>query len=266
MRKRLLPLVLMLLTGLILCLYTGCVPGVVPDPDPDPDPDPTILNRVVMVELFVAPTCPNCLEAKNYMSQLLQVYGFDQLVVLEEYGWDYGEYIGWATSETNNRFKWYTESLGISRHTPDTYFNGLNQTVHDDQSSYNNYQAAIEEELAKLAQIAISAFCDIDTVNLTVSINGNIDNISSETLNNLVIGAMIYEDSVPLGSSIANHVVRDVITSEEIVSFSPGGSEEFSLISETLSNVKNMNNIHVVVYVQTPNSPTKEILQALYVQ
>jgi len=63
-----------------------------------------------------------------------------------------------------------------------------------------------------------------------------------------------------------DHVVRDIITSEEIVSFAPGAIQEFSLPSEILNNVKNMNNVHVVVYVQAPNSSTKEILQAAYLE
>ena len=226
-------------------------------------------QRVVMVELFVAPTCPNCSAAKDDMAQLLEQYGFDKLVVLEEYGWNIEpDYTGWATAETIDRFKWYTDSLGISRHTPDAYFNGLNQSVHYSESSYNNYKAAIDEELAKAPKINISASSSVDTTNFTVSINGSIENISSEDLDNLVIGAMIYEDSVYLGSEgkNVNHVVRDIITSEGIISFAPGEIQEFTLSSETLNNVKNMNNIHVVVYVQAPDSPTKEILQAAYLE
>jgi len=225
-------------------------------------------QRVVMVELFVAPTCPNCPNAKDAMAQLLEQYGFDKLVVLEEYGWDVSEYTGWATAETIDRFKWYTDSLGISRHTPDAYFNGLNQSVHYNNSSYNNYKAAIDKELAKAPKIKISASSSVDTTNLTVSINGSIENISSDNLADLVVGAMIYENSVYLGSEGKNvdHVVRDIITSEEIVSFTPGAIQEFSLPSEILNNVKNMNNVHVVVYVQAPNSSTKEILQAAYLE
>ena len=225
-------------------------------------------QRVVMVELFVAPTCPNCPKAKDAMAQLLEQYGFDKLVVLEEYGWDVSGYTGWATAETIDRFKWYTDSLGISRHTPDAYFNGLNQSVHYNNSSYNNYKAAIDKELAKAPKIKISASSSVDTTNLTVSINGSIENISSDNLTDLVVGAMIYENSVYLGSEGKNvdHVVRDIITSEEIVSFTPGAIQEFSLPSEILNNVKNMNNIHVVVYVQAPNSSTKEILQAVYLE
>ena len=225
-------------------------------------------QRVVMVELFVAPTCPNCPKAKDAMAQLLEQYGFDKLVVLEEYGWDVSEYIGWATAETIDRFKWYTDSLGISRHTPDAYFNGLNQRVHSNESNYNNYKAAIDEELAKAPKIKISTSSSVDTTNLTVSINGSIENISSEDLIDLVVGAMIYEDSVYLGSEgkNVNHVVRDIIISEEIVSFTSGAIQEFNLSSEILNNVKNMDNIHVVVYVQAPDSPTKEILQAAYIE
>jgi hypothetical protein len=79
---------------------------------------------------------------------------------------------------------------------------------------------------------------------------------------------MIYEDSVYLGSEgkNVNHVVRDIITSEEIISFTPGAIQEFNLSSEILNNVKDMNNIHVVVYVQAPNSPNKEILQAAFIE
>ena len=226
-------------------------------------------QRVVMVELFVAPTCPNCPKAKDTMAQLLEQYGFDKLVVLEEYGWNIEpDYTDWATAETIDRFKWYTDSLGISRHTPDAYFNGLNQSVHSNESNYNNYKAAIDEELAKAPKIKISTSSSVDTTNLTVSINGSIENISSEDLIDLVVGAMIYEDSVYLGSEgkNVNHVVRDIIISEEIVSFTSGAIQEFNLSSEILNNVKNMDNIHVVVYVQAPDSPTKEILQAAYIE
>ena len=216
-------------------------------------------SRVVMVELFVAPACGNCPKAKQYMAQLLEEYGTDKLVVLEEYAWNYPLNSGWATSETINRYEWYTSEGG----TPDAYFNGLNQNIKRDDSSYNNYKNAIDKELAKSPKITISASASKDESVHSISINGNIDNISPENLENLVIGAMVYEDSVPLGTTIANHVVRDIITSELIDSFSKGESFSFSLESEILNNVKNMSNIHVVVYIQAPN---KEILQALYVE
>ena len=238
----------------------------------------TAPNRVVMVELFVAPACIRCPSAKAYMAQLLQKYGFDKLVVLEEYivNFPFSYASGWSTSEIFQRyFSGYYEYLSSDETgTPDAYFNGLNHSVHQEDRGYANYEAAIEAELAKTPKVSISASYDIS--GSTVSISGQISNISSETLKNIVIEAMVYEDSVDLVipdhniDTIVNHVVRDIITYEEsgetITSFSPGDSYQFSLTSSYLSNVQNMNNIHVVVYVQAPNSPTMEILQALYVE
>ncbi len=236
-------------------------------------------NRVVMAELFVAPACGGCPLAKAFMAQLLEKYGFDRLVVLEEYvaysPLPYSS--GWSTWEITQRYySGYYEYLNSDeKGTPDAYFNGLNQSVHQQDRSYANYEAAIEAELAKTPKVAISASSDIS--GSTVSISGQISNISSETLKNIVIEAMVYEDNVPLVipdpyniNYIVNHVVRDIITYEEsgeqIASFSSGNSYQFSLASSSLSNVSNMNNIHVVVYVQAPNSSNMEILQALYVE
>ena len=227
------------------------------------------LNRVVMAELFIAPACSRCPRAKGYMAQLLQEYGFSQLVVLEEYAWNYPLSTGWATQETSNRYHSYIDYLGVGGATPDAYFNGLSQFVHHGDDTYSNYKTAIEAELNKPPKVFISASYYI-TGN-KVNISGSVNNISSTTLNNIVIGAMVYEDNVPLVipdyniDTIANHVVRDIITSDNIGIFSPGETTNFSLISDSLWNL-NLNNIHVVVYVQAPNSPTKEILQALYVE
>ena len=233
-------------------------------------------NRVVMAELFVAPACGLCPIAKTYMAQLLEKYGFDKLVVLEEYvvNFPLSYSSGWSTSEISQRyFNGYYEYLSSDETgTPDAYFNGLNHSVHQQDSSYANYKAAIEAELTKTPKVAISASYSV--TGSAVSISGQINNISSETLNNIAIEAMIYEDNVPLivpdkPEYIVNHVVRDIITYQEsgevIDSFAPGESHEFPLTSSSLSNVQNMNNIHVVVYIQAPNSPTMEILQALYV-
>ena len=260
MKKLLLVLALL---GLVFYLFISCVPttpnGGTGGTEGEGEQETS--DRVVMVELFVAPTCSRCPSAKIAINSLANKYGLDQMVILEEYGWDdpYGVYTGWYTLETFSRFKWYSDST----HTPDAYFNGLSQNVPYNEFSFFTYKTAIEAELARPPKVSISASYNIE--DLTVNISGKINNISSETLENLVIGAMVYEDSVPLGLNTANHVVRDIITSEQIDSFSDGESLSFSLESEILYNVKDMDNIHVVVYVQAPFGPTKEILQALHV-
>jgi hypothetical protein len=260
MKKLLLVLALL---GLIFYLFIGCVPttpnGGTGGTEGEGEQETS--NRVVMVELFVAPTCSRCPAAKLAINSLSNKYGLDRMVILEEYGWDdpYGVYTGWYTIETFSRFNWYNSATN----TPDAYFNGLSQNVPYNEFSLYTYKTAIEAELARPPKVSISASYEV--TDLIVSISGKINNISSETLEDLVIGAMVYENSVPLGLNTANHVVRDIITSEQIDSFSDGESLSFSLESENLNNVKDMDNIHVVVYVQAPFSPTKEILQALHV-
>ena len=269
-------LLILLLALLVLGLCTGCTSGVLPgtdEPDSEPLPDstPVIVNRVVMMELFVGPECTRCAKIHPDIVRLREEYGFDELVILEEYGLDSDSYTGWGVYDVLNRFIEYRKYSNDNSGYPDAYFNGLSQTVHhSDGEGYDNYKAAIEKELAKTARIAITATYSV--IGQTVSINGNITNISSDVLNNLVVEAMIYEDSVRLGSSTVNRVVRDIITykdtggEELIASFAPGDSYEFSLTSQYLGKVHDMNNIHVVVYVQAPGSSKKEILQALYLE
>ena len=247
---------------LLFCLLIGCVPTAPNQGNNSAGDEQVSTDRVVMVELFVAPTCSRCPAAKLCMESLTNKYGLDQMVVLEEYGWDdpSGLYTGWYIQEAFNRFKWYSDNV----HTPDAYFNGLNQNVRYNEFSFFAYQSAIEAELKCPPKVSISASYSVS--DLIVSINGEIENITSETLENLVTGAMVYENSVELGMDTANHVVRDIITSDQIDTLSAGENFIFSFESEILTNVKDMENIHVVVYAQAPFSDNKEILQALYVE
>ena len=228
----------------------------------------TAPDRVVMLELLEGPACPRCAAIHSDIVKLRQEYGLDELVILEEYGWDSSGYTGWGINDVVDRYYEYIHYLNIDGHFPDAYFNGINQTVHFDDSGYKNYKNAIEVEIAKPAQISLSA--SYDTQGKIISITGNIINFTSGSLNNLVIESMVYEDSVysEYRKYNVDHVVRDIITSEEsgeqIASFSPGENHQFSLTSSYLSKAQNMSNVHIVLYVQAPNSSTKEILQALY--
>jgi len=270
MQKKLLAILFFLILVLSLCM--GCVPGVTPDPDePDPGPDPIIPNRVVMVELFVAPACTHCPKAKADMAQLLEEYGLDKIVVLEEYAWNtpLSFSSGWATPETISRYPMYTSDTA----TPDAYFNGLNQAVHQDDSGYNNYKNAIDKELEKPVQISISASATKNSTIKSINIIGNIQNVGNNTFSNIIIGAMIYENSVSLivpdkPTYTVNHVVRDILTPVQVSSLYSEETYDFSFTadSEDLKYVDNFNNLHIVVYVQAPNSSTKEILQALYIE
>ena len=227
-------------------------------------------RRVVMWELFEGPACARCKAIHSDIVRLRQEYSLDELVILEEYGWDTSLYTGWGIKDVRDRYHSYIDYVGSDKSGfPAAFFNGINKFVYYGGAGYSNYKSAINAELAKPTKIAISASYSV--TGKIVNISGNIFNISSGTLNNLVVEAMVYENSVYSEYRKYNveHVVRDIITYEDsgdtITSFSPGDSYQFSLTSSSLSNVKDMSNIHVVVYVQAPNSPNMEILQALYV-
>lgn len=269
MQKKLL---ILLFAVLILGMCTGCTSGVLPgddgqDSESQPDPTPETTKRVVMFELFEGSACSLCARVHPDIVRLREDYGFDELIILEEYGSD-GAYSGWGVYDAFKRIYMYQKYSGVGGGYPDAYFNGLNQTVHQENLGYVNYKTAIEKELVKPIQITISA--SYEATGYMVNITGSISNVSDSPLNNLVVESMVYEDSVysEYRGYKVDHVVRDIITYEEsgelITSFAPGGSHEFSLTSSSLSNVHEMSNIHVVVYVQALNG--LEILQALYVE
>lgn len=228
-------------------------------------------GRVVVMELFVGPKCSRCSAVEDDVIRLREEYGYDELIIVKEYGWDIDEYTGWGIIDVKKRYFDYLNYLGIDGGFPDGYFNGLSQTVHNsDGEGYTNYKNAIDNELKRPSKIAITASCNV--VSNKVNISGTVTNFSTEDFSKIVIEAMIYEDSVYssfMGVNV-DQVVRDIITFNElgqlVDSLSSGESVDFSLTSANLSNVHDMNNIHVVVYVQAPNSPKKEILQAFYVE
>ena len=272
MKKILLVLVLI---GMLTFLFIGCdvtTPGGNGGAEGEGEGEgEEEVTRVVMIELFVAPACTYCPDAKADIAQLLDEYGLDKIVVLEEYAWNNPLPFssGWAIPETISRYSMYTSDTA----TPDAYFNGLNQSVHQGSSSYNNYKNAIDMELAKSAQVAISASASKDSTAKLINISGNIQNIGINAFNNIIIGAMIYENSVSLivpgkPTYTVNHVVRDILTPEQVSSLFSEETYNFSFTanSEDLKYVDNFNNLHIVVYVQAPNSSTKEILQALYIE
>lgn len=266
MQKKLLVLLLALL---ISGLYAGCTSGVLPGTDePQADSTSATTSRVVMFEWFEGPACSRCGKVHPDIVRLREEYGFDELVILEEFPLDYGEYTGWEVYDVLKRYFTYNKYLGASGGYPAAYFNGKNQIVYYENGKYANYKAAIEAELDKPVKISISANYAVS--GRTININGKVTNVSSETLSNLAIEAMVYENSVysKFHRYDIDHVVRDIITNEEsgefVESLPSGESHEFSLISSTLGNVHDMSNIHVVVYVQSLNS--LEILQAFYVE
>ena len=240
-------LLLALIIGLTICLFAGCfsTPPIEPEP----------ADRVVMIELYMATGCPSCEVVKPILEQLVDEYGYEQLVLVEEAGW--GDY---STTEISDRYKWYFPD-SEDRSVPNILFNGLNYRIHG-SSNYSTIKSKIDVELAKGAKIVITVDSRNSNAN-TTTITGTIENVSTFTLNNLEINGMVFKEQ-----PIANlkYSVFDIFEEQkiEISSLAPEEILDFSFSLEGFN--WETDNTHGVIFVQVPESPTKEILQAAYLE
>lgn len=119
----------------------------------------------------------------------------------------------------------------------------------------------IEAQLAKGAKIAISA--TRSSTSSTTTISGTVTNISSSTLSDLVINGMAFRDRAESGFKYS---VLDIFNEDKVVieSLAPDATVNYTFTLENINWVANQ--IHGVIFVQAPNSPEKEVLQAIYVE
>jgi len=208
-------------------------------------------QRVVMVELYVYVGCGPCGVVEPILEQLAQDYGPSKMILLEEHLWDIYE-----VPEVNDRYDWYIPS---GKGTPDALFDGLNQR-RQGVYNYNEYKNIVDNELDKGANISISAVKENGSSTITLS--GTIKNISSSALENMIIQGMAFEDR---GEKGLRSLVLDIFDGQTVSSIAPDEIISFSFTSDELSWL-NESNVHGVIFVQAPDSPTKEILQAAYVE
>ena len=223
-------------------------------------------QRVVMVELYMAVGCSHCEDAEPILEGIAQEYGYNQMILVEEAsGGDY------STLEISERYKEFYFPDSADWGIPNILFNGLNDNRIQGYSSSDpanpsafttKVKNSIDAELAKGAKIVITIDSRNSDAN-TTTITGTIENVSTSTLNNLEINGMIFKEQ-----STANlkYSVTDIFN-EQKVEISFLAHEEILEFSFTLEGVNwDSENLHGVIFVQAPNSLTKEILQAAYVE
>src|SRR5665648_4095 len=247
-------LLILLMAGLIAGLLVGCN-GVTPPPtEGEGEGEPETVSRVVMVEAFTQAGCAYCAIVEPILEQLAQEYDRSEIVLVEERA--YGPY---SLNEIRDRYSWYLPSSG-DRGTPNILFNGLNYRIHGD-STYAAIKSKIVLELGKDAKIKITAARNSNSN--TTTITGTIENISSSTLDNLVINGMTYKNR---GGTGLKYAVTDIFAEqqEEVSTLAPGGTHNFSFTLEDID--WDGNYIDGVIFVQDTDSSTKEILQAKYIE
>lgn len=245
-------LLVLFVIGLIGILIVGCSPTVPAEGEGEGEGEGEVA-RVVLVEIFSALGCPYCEIVEPLLEQLAGEYTRDEMILVEERAW--GLY---SSDEISDRYEWYFPSSS-DRGTPNILFNGLNQRIHG-SSSYASIKSKIIAELGKEAKIKITVTRSGTSSSTTIS--GTIKNISSSTLDNLIINGMIYKD---LGQTGIKYCLKDILIEQavEVSSLDPGSSFNFSFTLPEIYWV--INSIHGVIFVQDVDSSNKEILQAIYV-
>jgi len=246
--------------GLTVCLFVGCLPTTPTEGESEP------ADRVVMVELYMAIGCSHCEDAEPILEQLVEEYGYDQMILVEEAsGGDY------STLEISERYKEFYFPNSTDWGIPNILFDGLNDNRIQGYSSSDpanpsaftiKVKNSIDAELAKGAKIVIT----IDSRNSyanTTTITGTIENVSTSTLNNLEINGMVFTEQP---TANLKYSVFDIFEEQkvEISSLVPEGSSDFSFTLEGFN--WETDKVHGVIFVQTLNTPTKEILQAAFIE
>lgn len=247
-------LLVLLIIGVIISLLVGCnavtTPSSGSEGEGEGEGEMETVDRVVMVELFTS-HCPNCLVVEPILEQIAGEYERSKMILVEVGTWGNAITVG-----GNDRYKWYLPDT-YQRTTPNTFFNGSNQRIWL-TGSYYTFKSKIVAELAKEAKININVIKTDDSGNTTLS--GSMKNISSSTLNNLVIDGMIFKDNGITGEKyLVSKIIKD--TGEVGVTLAAGAEKSFELVLEDLSWSAN---VHGVIFVQ--DSVTQEILQAKYVE
>jgi len=122
-------------------------------------------------------------------------------------------------------------------------------------------KAKIDAELAQGAKIVITA--TRSSTSSTTTISGTVTNVSSSTLNDLIVNGMTLKNRGEVGF---NYSVLDIFNEDKIPinTLAPDATLNYTFTLEDINWVAN--GIHGVIFVQAPGSPEKEVLQALYIE
>jgi hypothetical protein len=97
----------------------------------------------------------------------------------------------------------------------------------------------------------------------TTTISGTVTNVSSSTLEDLVINGMTIKNR---GETGFKYSVLDIFNEDKIPvdTLAPNATINYSFTLENINWVANK--IHGVIFVQAPESEDKEVLQAFYIE
>ena len=245
-------LLILLMISLAVFIFVGCTPTTPTEGEGEGEGEgeEETVDRVVMVELFTS-HCPNCIIVEPILEEIADEYERTEMILVEIGTWGNA-----VTAGGNDRYTWYLPDT-FQRTTPNTFFNGSNQRIWKIATKYL-FKSKVVAELAKDAKISINVSKTENSESTTLS--GSIKNISTSSLDNLVINGMIFKDNGIIGEKyMVSKIIKD--TTEAGVTLAAGAEQSFEFVLEELNWASNVNG---VIFVQ--DSSTQEILQAKYVE
>ena len=249
-------LLILLMIGLVICLLVGCNVTTPTEGEGEGEGEgEEEVARVVLIELFNTDGCAECAVVEPILEEIAAdpEYDRDKLVFVEEAGW--GAY---SIQETSDRYKWYLPSTS-DRGTPNILINGLNKRYHGSAGVTKAVLTSQIDTQSNLeAKIKITATRNTDATSSVIS--GNVANISTSDLSNLVVTLITYKNR---GQQGFKYSVTNIVT-EEIGSLTSSGTYAFSFTVDEPYWVGN--SIHGAVLVQETATSKKEVLQVLYVE
>lgn len=245
---------------MLCCLMFGCA-----DLDRDNPLDPknpnSQVDRAILVELFVNDSTgfEYCNYALDALERLAQREEFkDNLYVLEYHLTNRTQ--GWndlyAQDEFNQRYYQYVPSVS-ERGIPDAMFNGLVKRVQGAslENIDNRCAEAADQLLGQTCFFLIEA--DKHISNNFIQLEVTVARYGKSDENDIELNAVLYED---LGTPRHQYVARKILQKQTIPRIKHGEIRSFNF-SEQLPQVKNINNLFVLVFLQDQQSTKKEVLQ-----
>jgi len=240
-------IVLLVIEFLMIFVMTGCdsiIPGEGEgEGEGEPEPD----KMTVLVEAYVAVGCSHCAQVEPILENLAMEYSRDEMILVELVPWG----STYNIREAYQRYNWY----GLTGGVPQILFNGLNNNIQG-ATTYSVIKNIIEAQLATTPTIKLEASRTASS-NGTV-ISGTVQNISSETLTNLVINEMTIKD---MGTTGFHYCVTDIFEEDKVVisSLAPGEEESFTMTIEGLNWTAQTDG-----FVLSPAHPKKLIRQSVF--
>jgi hypothetical protein len=223
-----------------------------------------LVDRVVLVEVFVTHHCPYCPNCQAALNAIYSELGRDSLCVVAYHDWREGDPASdpLGTEETVERIDWYTDDPGFQGRPdvwPTAVFDGLRvvEGAVTSEAAGADYLFEIRsrEAVSSPVEMAVSGVLGEESGDIIVDVmaRGRVPE------GDLVLRMVVVEDGIYQWGKTHDFVVRDILDDEPVMIKTVGDSvrveREFQVDASW-----NRERLDIIAFVQ--NDVNKEILQS----